>query len=126
VKLAARLVAPPRGAAGALSPPRRAALAPMFGAPRHIMAAIDAEACAMPRPSVIRLEESPAPPPRSATIIDAEFAVVGGKRAKKQRPQRGFFGKIKRALTLAAWAALIGLMIPPTVVAVSLLLRHSG
>jgi hypothetical protein len=106
-----------------LAPPRRTPTL-VASAPRHIMAAIGGEPMEMPRLSVTRLDETPAAAPPGATVIDVEFAVISAKHAA--RAKRNWFGKLKHALSMAAWAALIGFLIPPAVVLASLLLRQAG
>jgi hypothetical protein len=118
----ARLPASSAHAAPRLAPPRAAPV--LVVSPRHTMAAIGGEPAAMPRPSVTRLDETPAAAPPGAKVIDVDFAVVSVKRAP--RAKRGWFGNIKHALSMAAWAALIGFLIPPTFVLVGLFLRHAG
>jgi hypothetical protein len=63
----------------------------------------------MARPQTIRLRESPDAAPAGAPVIDARYTEVGRKR-------RGLLGRIWLGLTALFWAAVIGFMIPPTIV----------
>ena len=66
-------------------------------------------AAAMPAKAT-RLRESHEAAPPSAKVIDAEFAIVRGRR--------GWAAKLTLALAATALAALAGMLIPPLVVAV--------
>lgn len=60
----------------------------------------------MPRLRPIPLKENPDAAPAHASIIDAEFTIVHGRR-------KSFFGRVKWWLTAIAIAALVGFLVPP-------------
>ena len=64
---------------------------------------------AMTRPQPTRLREAEAAPIDDTKVINARFKVIGRKRR--------FAQMIWRGLVTIFWAALIGFMIPPALVA---------
>lgn len=68
---------------------------------------------AMTRPQPTRLREAEAAPIDDTKVINARFKVIGRKRR--------FAQMIWRGLVTIFWAALIGFMIPPALVAIDYL-----